>query len=410
MQLRRSVALVVLLCACRASGEEPEPAPPARGGQGLELQGAPYERVFTESLAVLPARELSGGAADERARRAFAALDPKEQLDLLEWFTVECEKLGAFQVTLIQYVIDGAEREASTWPDLEAPAWYDPAVHAPDLPIPRKPLAPDEPEIVAVRNEILDAVGSRRLDSGWMVDYARRSLVRLPRQGDPVRVFENALLGMAPDWDLAEALVELALDDGSLQKNFEAFGHAYTDRWGGVYPGITLYDAHASRLQIEMPDVDSLGLVHDLLGDWETWKSPVAAEQQEALYARIAELFRAVHCHRGLRTNLARTYLCGNAELRDNYANNLDNFHTLWESVASEPATLRAKLPDEAGWADFLQGWHDSLVADPQPYLKGTTRHATLDRDAQRVRATLLRLLGEYGAIARIETLPPFDE
>jgi hypothetical protein len=39
----------------------------------------------------------------------------------------------------------------------------------------------------------------------------------------------------------------------------------------------------------------------------------------------------------------------------------------------------------------------------------GTSRHATLERDAQRVRATLFRLLEEYGAFARIETLPPFD-
>jgi hypothetical protein len=234
--------------------------------------------------------------------------------------------------------------------------------------------------------------------------------VRLPHERDARRVFENALLGMAPDWDLAEALVELRLDDGSLQKSFQAFGHAYTDRWGGVYPGVSLYDAHASLTQIEMPDVDCLGLVHDLLGDWTTYASPVPAEQHEELYGRIAELFRAVSRHRSLRTNLARTYLCGNADLRDRYMHNLDNFHALWESVRSDPAALLPKLPDDAGWRDFLQGWDDSLAADVQLLYRGTSRHATLDRETHRVRATMLRLLEEYGAFTRIETLPPFDE
>jgi hypothetical protein len=214
---------------------------------------------------------------------------------------------------------------------------------------------------------------------------------------------------MEPDWDLAEALVELELDDGSLQASFAAFAHAYTDRWGGIYPGVTLYDAHASRTQIEMPDVDALGLVHDLLGDWQTWVAPVPAEQHDALYAKIAELFQPVMRHRGLRTNVARTYLRGNAELRDSYRFNLDNFHALWESVRSDPAALRAKLPDAAGWRDFLQGWDDTLRADPLLLAGGTNRHATLDREAQSVRATLLRLLEEYGALDRIEKLPPFE-
>lgn len=391
------------------SAPAPE-APAAPSDWRLEMSGAPYPRATTDTLAVLVPREPSGGESDAHARAAFEALSPEEQLDLIAWFDSECRRLATFQESLIRYVVDGAERDASSWPDLGPLTWYDPAVHCPAQPIPRRPLAPDFPEVQGVRNQILGAAGSRALDSGWMVDYGQRSLVRLPRQGDARRVFENGLLGMAPDWDLAEALVELALDDGSLQKSFQAFGHAYTDRWGGVYPGITLYDAHASRGQIEMPDVDTLGLVHDLLDDWTTWVAPVRGDQQQDLYTRIAELFREVFRHRGLRQNLARTYLRGNAELRDLYANNLDNFHALWESCASDPATLRARLPDPASWQGFLQSWNDELVADPQPYYRGTDRHATLDRNAQAVRATLLRLLGEYGAYARIETLPAYDQ
>jgi hypothetical protein len=374
------------------------------------MRGAPYARATVPTLAALAPREASGAEADGRPRRAFLALSEAEQRDLLEWFTVECEKLGTFQGTLLRFVLDQETRPEDSWPALGALTWFDPAEHAPGQPIPRHPLAADSPEVIAVRNRILHAPGTRRLDSGWMVDYGARTLVRLPHQDDPRRVFENALLGLAPDWDLAEALVELALDDGSLQASFRAFGHAYTDRWGGVYPGVTLYDAQASLTQVEMPDVDALGVVHTLVGDRTTWVSPVPAEQHPALYALVGDLFRPLLHHRGLRASLARSYLCGSAELRDNYRFNLDNFHALWESVASDPAALAAKLPSEEGWRDFLQGWHDHLAANPELFLRGTSRHAALERDAQAVRATILRLLEEYGAIGRIEELPPFDQ
>jgi hypothetical protein len=111
-----------------------------------------------------------------------------------------------------------------------------------------------------------------------------------------------------------------------------------------------------------------------------------------------------------LRTNLARTYLCGTTELRDGYAHNLDNFHALWERSGSDAVTLAAELPDDASWRDYLQAWADTLTAEPELFMKGTLRHAQLERDQQAVRATLLRLLGEYGAYAKLETLPPFDE
>jgi hypothetical protein len=406
-------ALAATAPADAPAASEPVTAPVVADPQAwakLEMRGAPYERAYTETLAVVPPRELSGAAADERARRAFHALSEKEQRDLLDWFTVECEKANTFQGTLIRFILDSEERARDSWPALAAPTWYDPSVHATGQPIPRSPLAPDAPEVLAVRNQILGAPGTRALDSGWMVDYGERTLVRLPGQNDPVRVFENGLLGMAPDWDLVEALVELRLDDGSLQKSFQAFGHAYTDRWGGVYPGITLYDAHAALTTIEMPDVDALGILHDLVGDWQTYQSPVPAEQHAELYAKIEDLFRPLVRHRGLRTNLARTYLCGSAELRDSYRHNLDNFHALWDSVASDPASLRPQLPDDARWREYLQGWDDQLRATPALYLSGTSRHAALERDRQTVRTTLVRLLDEYGATARVETLPPYDQ
>lgn len=389
---------------------EPSPAPqaPARRSRMIQDDRIETSAAATDKLVALPSRDLAGHAAEERARAAFAALSEKEQRELLDYLTLECRSLGGFQRSLIDYV-EGSVAENPRLTPLIAPlSWFETSEHAPAQIIPRAPLDAAANEVQAVCNTIHGAAGQRRADSGWIYDYALRALRRLPHEDDPRRVFENALIGLPPGWDLAEAWIEMQLDDGSQQKAAEAFGHAYTDRQGGVYPGVTLYDAHASRTSIEMPDVDALGLVHTLSGDWTTWKAMVPAQQQAPLYARVAELFAPLFRHRSLRENLARTFVCGTTELRDGYQANLDNFHALWESCSSDPARLREKLPNSDGWRDFLAQWGDRVAAERELMQKATERRATLDRDLPRVRATLLRVLGEVGAFARIEKPPEF--
>ncbi len=385
------------------------PAPAAQDPAPVPQDAAPVRRDSApEALAVLPAREPTARDADLRARTAFLALGERGQREFLDFLDLELANLASFQLTLQRYVLGNQERDPALWPDLAAAPWFDPAVHAPAQPIPRRPLAPDARAAVRARERIYAGVPPRRLDSGWTYDYASRELRRLPGERDAVRVFENALLGMPPGWDLAEALVERSLDaggtdDGVLRRGFEAFAHAYTDRTGNVHPGITLYDAHASGIEIEMPDVDCLGIVHHVLDDWTTWKAVVSDADQGPLYAKVGDLFKAVLRHRGLRANLARAYLCGSTELRDGYQNNLTNFHALWEALNSDPAVLAARLPGPDGWAAFLQGWDDELQAEPdkQRYLKGLRRRYTLDDNAQLVRQTVLRALEDFGAYER---------
>jgi signal transduction histidine kinase len=72
-----------------------------------------------------------------------------------------------------------------------------------------------------------------------------RRVVRLRDPDDAAALFENALAGAPPDTDLVEAYVERALDDGAQQAALAAVAHAYTDRDGNVYEGLTLYDVDA---------------------------------------------------------------------------------------------------------------------------------------------------------------------
>jgi hypothetical protein len=234
-------------------------------------------------------------------------------------------------------------------------------------------------------------------------------VVRTGDDRDPTAIFENALRGYPPGTDLAQALVERALDDGSETKLFAAFGHAYTDREGIVYPGVTLYDAHGSGVEIEMPDVDSLGLIHDIDGEWKRWVAPVPATQHDELYKRLAEHFGRARRYRGLRQALAMTYVIGSAALRDSYAGHRDRLHTLWDTVASTPADLVPTLPDasEKKWKDFLEKWSAKVDRDKKLTLAGQSRRAQLDRDSAAVRGTMIRVLEQMHAMERTSRPEP---
>jgi hypothetical protein len=220
-------------------------------------------------------------------------------------------------------------------------------------------------------------------------------------------LFHNALAGFPPDLDLAVALIERALDDGKEQSALAAFAHAYTDRTGTVYPGITLYDALSSGLEIEMPDVDVLGVIHELSNDWKTWIAPVPDSQHRALYGKYGEHYAAAKQHRGLRTALATTFLSGTIALRDGYTGNRDRLHAWWDEHASTPEALAKELPSSAKWASFLEGWSKRIDDSADLTQRGIVRRATLDADAARVRQTVVLVLGEVGALGRKSRPPP---
>ena len=370
----------------------------------------PHSRLLPAALyllgaapAALAAQEAASPAepSDELIRAAWERLAPEERRDVVERFRQEVRWSETFQNRLLAFVLAGQERDPGLWQSQSPAPYFDPALHAPAQPIPRKELAAGDPRVVKQRQTFFFRVPERELESAWVYDYAARELSRVADVDEAGRTFRNGLRGFPPDLDLAEALVELRLDDGAQRAALSAFGHAYTDRDGRVYTGLTLYDAWASGGAMEMPDVDCLGIVHVVLDDWSTWRSVVPERQHDALYERIGELFQDARRHRGLRNALARCYLAGEVVLRDGYAVHLERFHALWDSVSSSPEELAAKLPDAKGWSAFLAGWDERCKAEPELLEQGRRRRATLVRDAGAVRRTLLGILRDSGALER---------
>jgi hypothetical protein len=310
---------------------------------------------------------------------------------------------------LITWILKQQDRDPQRWPVLAPPPAFDPVVHAPAQPIARKPLDPASPAAKAATERILGANesdGARtRLVPGYVYDYATGELRRVGGD-EPQRIFENALRGHPPKLDLVEALVERMLDDGSQKQRALAFSHAYSDRSGNVFPGITLYEAYGSGTDIEMPDVETLGIVHTLFDDWTTWKAPISGPQQEPLYEKIGAEFVALHRHRGLRHAVSMTFARGMSSLPDGYDGLLDNFHALWEDCKSTPETLADRLPSPADWTKFLDGWRKRCIDDGGLYAAGQNRRGVLDSDERAVRATLFRVLEEYGAMTPEKPAP----
>jgi hypothetical protein len=244
---------------------------------------------------------------DAELLEAWSGLGHDDRTEIVEWLGAELRATRTLQLDLVRFLVDASDVDKGLWPRAEPPPMYDPVEHAPGQVISRRPLPLDGDVALRERARLLADVPERRLDPAWSYDWSSGQVVSLKEDRDPDRLFRNALRGFPPDLDYAEALLERALDDGSQRAVLAAFAHAYTDRNGRVYPGLTLYDAWASGELIEMPDVDTLGIVHDVLGDEKTWVAPVPPSQHDELYGKLGELFVEAHRHRGLRTALART-------------------------------------------------------------------------------------------------------
>lgn len=344
--------------------------------------------------ATLQEQEL---ASDEAAMAAWKRLSEEEQEQVIEWYRSEVVYLPTFQNQLLEFVLENQEQDPGFWAVAEDAPYYDPATHAPAQPIARKALRPNSKLLEKKREEFFFRVPERKLDSAWVYDYSSRELRRTQKVDDPDRIFKNALAGFRPDHDLAEALVEMQLDRGEEQQSLTAFAHAYTDRNGKVFTGLTLYDAWASGANMEMPDIDTLGIVHDLLDDWKSFKAPVPGGKQRPLYDLVGELFVPAHRYRGLRHAMAMTYFTGYPKLRDGYGANLERLHSLWDAESSTPAKMTERLPDSKEWQKFLEAWVKKVDKSSELAAKGTTRRDTLYRDGLWVRKKLLEVMIQSG-------------
>jgi hypothetical protein len=341
---------------------------------------------------------------DARARAGFARLSEAKQAEAIEYLRAELSYEKGLRGLLVEHVMKASEVDPGFYPLRAATEPFDPALHASAQPIPRKLLAGDAPLAKAMAEKVFGPADRSAALLDWDYDWGagepRRLVVRAPAS----EVFENLLRGYHPDFGLVRALVLARIDDASERRTLAAFARPYTDREGNVYPGISLYDAWRSGVEIEMPDVDTLGIVHEVLDDWVRWSAPVPPRAQDPLYDAIGELFVRARRFRGLREALAEVYLAAAPPSRDGYRDSDLRFHALWDVCGSDPAALARRLDASEGWSQFLEDWLLECQRDPSLYERGRTRQAVLAEDAARAKALLERILTELGAFGAQST------
>lgn len=348
-------------------------------------------------------------AAQQQAREledAWRFLRGSERRELCEYFTAQARELASHQRKLIALAGKLSDRDTSLWPLEGELAFYDPKVHAPRQPIKRRRLAATDAKVITAQRELAPPL-ERSVHATWSYDWGARGLVRARSpalaEDAPERVFANACLGLPPDADLALALIARALDDGAQSAAQAAFAHAYTDRDGGVYP-FTLYAAWSSGRDIEMPDVDTLGLYHDLFGDTTRFVAPIPARQHKELYdGTLFPRFAAARDHRAPREGLAQTFLRAEPVLSEGYDAAVVRFHALWHYMNEQPPALAAALSDNRDWDRYFVAWTAALAKNQVLFERGQERQLTLYAEEQALRELMLRCMRELGLLGRTE-------
>lgn len=337
--------------------------------------------------------------SDEDLRKAWDALSAEDKGEIAEWFRAESDYLKSTQNALIKYLLTTEERDRGTWPEFEPLPPYDPEVHAPKQPIARKWLAADSTKAQKAREQFAPDIDP--LKKAYIYNWATGEINRVADERDPELIFENALMGLPPKTDYAEALLMRLLDDGEKRALHAAFAHPYTDRTGNVFPGVTLYDAWGSGSQMEMPDVDVLGIVHELLDEWKKWTAPVPDTQHKKLYGEVGDLWTEAYQHRSLREAFATSFLRGKALPANSYASMTLAFNAKWEEHSSDPHKLLDELPEPKKWEKYTKDLTGDIAKSSKKKYRdaGQVRLDYLEYERYKVKATLVWVMTQYGAL-----------
>jgi hypothetical protein len=230
-------------------------------------------------------------------------------------------------------------------------------------------------------------------------DWSRGTLVRCaPAPGWRER-FASYLRGYPPHADAAYARALAALDRDPEQRRLAVyFEHTYADRDGGVFAGVSLYQAWYAGDTIEMPDVDAIAFAVSILGD-RSYHSPIPADaRRDRLYAKIRA---GALSHRKYRTMLeaaAAAVIRSDPEMDEMYARLAPRFHYLWKLCDDDADRLHRKLQD-LGTRDALIEFVDGrVVRDPQAMDMREGRGEELAAMAARVTGLALSALAEEKA------------
>lgn len=245
--------------------------------------------------------------------------------------------------------------------------WFEPAQFAPSA-RPRTLLGAGTPEHQRATRGMQGERLLSDLEAAVVYDWKIGACVRTATDLTEQQRFANLARGYAPGTDHAVAQVLAALDTDPTQRRLgDYFEHLYADRDGGVFAGITIYDAWRSGIRIEMPDTDAIAFARLVL-DTRAVVDPIPADRRrERLYARIADAYVVHHEHRTLRQALAAAFVAADPVLDPNWQTLVERAHWLWQTVGRDPAAMAARLSRSADRGAVIKEVDAALAKDNEP-------------------------------------------
>lgn len=342
------------------------------------------------------ARLAHKDVSDATLRQAWKALPMEERGEIAAWYRAECDRRKTFSRQLERHVFHSLKKARGDWGSVRPPAVYDAAKHAPAQPILRKLLGPDNPKVQAERKRM--GLSSIQPAPAWTYDWTRGLVQQSKDPFAPDHLFELALAGRSPEQDLAVALIEQFLDVGALRDLHKAFGPTYASRTGTAYGGISLYDAWGSGVNIEMPDVECLAILHEVDNDWKSFTAPVPGNRQAPLYKRIGEMFHQIRRERSLAQALALSYFDVEPELEETYASAKDRLQLFWAKHDSALDVSKGTLPASEEWDSWWEGL-GKLQDDEGLMERAAERRMAVRTEGAQLRGIMIWVMREWGAL-----------
>lgn len=332
----------------------------------------------------------------EDALKKLGRLRGKERTELLEKLDAALAATDAPQVKLVAGVVGASKIDPD---DLDAASEYEPhdAKRWVDAKRDRKLQRSSSSRWKQLHERIHATVyPPRELETRAIYEWSTGRVVADPAHADDDELlFRNLLRGFPPQQDVAEALVQQALDGARpLSKEAEFFAHPYADLDGRWYERISLYDVWSHQIPNDVPDVEARAFASLVRG--ESAPNPLSRADQQTWYPRMQEAAKKLLRHRRSAEAVAAVWFQGAPKLQHGYANTASYLQALVAREKEQLEPVRARfVADSIGFLDVAKAEADADGG--KGYEAGNARAAALEAGRAKIHAAVVGVLRAEG-------------
>ncbi len=256
---------------------------------------------------------------------------------------------------------------SETFPQLRERVHHEPREFAPVAPA-RQVIERDDARTKKVRTEFPHVRLLRDLAPSVAYDWLQGEAALTPIPLTARDRFKNLCAGYPPTADRAVAKLLAVLDRDADQREIANWSeHAYADRDGRVFEGITLYEAWYSGRTVEVPDVDAIAFARRIL-ETDSFVSPIPdGKRRDRLYEQIRATLKKHREYRTLCESAAAAFVAAEPQLDPTYQPLVDRMQLLWSEHGHDPTSF-AKQLTESDRTELLQKLDERGMTLPESF------------------------------------------